>query len=125
MHAALVRPHARASVVRASVFFIPPAACLTGATQERREFSRKPSADALLWSLSCRGQESDSPAGATNRPLSLTNAQKPVLKDQAASTSAIGASNLRNRNAFPNTNTLDNAIAPAAKMGDSSMPLKG
>ena len=47
-----------------------------------------------------------------------------VAIDQAAA-SAIGAWKLRKRKALPNTNTLDSAMAPAAKIGDSRTPYAG
>lgn len=31
----------------------------------------------------------------------------------------------RNRNALPNTNTLESAMAPAANMGDNKVPVNG
>ena len=47
-----------------------------------------------------------------------------VAIDQAAA-SAIGAWKLRKRKALPSTNTLDSAMAPAAKIGDSRTPYAG
>ena len=56
----------------------------------------------------------------------LASAVKDVMVaiDQAA-TSAIGALKLRKRKALPSTNTLDSAMAPAAKIGDSRTPYAG
>ena len=96
--------------------------CLNVATQERSEFRRTAvGRRASLVTFLSRtrkslGRRDELPASAVKDWM--------VAIDQAA-TSAIGALKLRKRKALPSTNTLDSAMAPAAKIGDSRTPYAG
>ena len=90
--------------------------------EKHREPEGRGSVVAFFWFLFLAKQEKK----LGRRDELLASAVKDVMVaiDQAA-TSAIGALKLRKRKALPSTNTLDSAMAPAAKIGDSRTPYAG